>query len=119
MSGLNKTRTVFTEFPTHTVSLEFSDNYSQKIAIMFATLLKKICSKLTFLAPITYEKKKLTSIFIFTLLSGVSKGCTKALKAFIKPSNTTQTQYFKMHGARRVKKKTLEQSSRALPWDLF
>ena len=36
---------------------------------------------LTLPVPIPDEKKKLTEIFIFTLLSGASKGFMKALKA--------------------------------------
>ena len=36
------------------------------------------------------EEKKLTQIFIFTLLWGASKGFMKALKAFIKPFEATQ-----------------------------
>ena len=35
--------------------------------------------------PIPSEKKKITSIFIFTLLCGASKGFMKALNAFVKP----------------------------------
>ena len=38
--------------------------------------------------PIPDEERKLTSIFIFTLLCEASKGYMKALKAFIKPSET-------------------------------
>ena len=34
--------------------------------------------------PIPSEKRKLTQIFIFTLLCGASNGFMKALKAFIK-----------------------------------
>ena len=68
----------------------------------------------------TYEEKKLTSIFIFTLLCGASKGFIKVLKAFIKPFeapqrsekikieanfyfNTALTQHSEMHGAGIVK----------------
>ena len=40
---------------------------------------------LTLSAPIPDEEKKLTEIFIFTLLCGASKGFMKTLKAFIKP----------------------------------
>ena len=40
---------------------------------------------LTFSVQIPDEKRKLTYIFIFTFLYGVSKGFMKALKAFIKP----------------------------------
>ena len=36
------------------------------------------------------EEKKLTQIFIFTLLWGASKGFMKAFKAFIKPFEATQ-----------------------------
>ena len=36
------------------------------------------------------KRKKLSEIFIFTLLCGVSKGFKKALKAFIKPFETPQ-----------------------------
>ena len=36
------------------------------------------------------KEKKLTSIFIFTLLCGASKGFMKALKAFIKPFEVPQ-----------------------------
>ena len=35
--------------------------------------------------PIPSEKRKLTQIFIFTLLCGASNGFMKAFKAFIKP----------------------------------
>ena len=41
--------------------------------------------RLTRSAPIPEEEKKLTYIFIFTLLCGASKGFMKALRAFIKP----------------------------------
>ena len=40
---------------------------------------------LTFSVQIPDEKRKLTYIFIFTFLYGVSKGFMKALKALIKP----------------------------------
>ena len=40
---------------------------------------------LTLPVPTPDEEKKLSEIFIFTLLCGVSKGFIKALKAFIKP----------------------------------
>ena len=43
----------------------------------------------------------------------------KDLKAFIKPSDAPQIQLLIMHCARRVKKKTLEQRSSALPGDLL
>ena len=36
------------------------------------------------------EERKLTSIFIFTLLCGASKSFMKGLKAFIKPSEAPQ-----------------------------
>ena len=36
------------------------------------------------------KRKELSEIFIFTLLCGVSKGFKKALKAFIKPFDTSQ-----------------------------
>ena len=39
---------------------------------------------LTLCVPIPDEERKLTSIFIFTLLCGGSKGFMKALKAFLK-----------------------------------
>ena len=35
-------------------------------------------------------EKKLTEMFIFTLLCGASKGFMKAFKAFIKPSEAPQ-----------------------------
>ena len=40
---------------------------------------------LTLPVPIPNEEKKLTSIFLFTLLCGASKGFMKALKVIIKP----------------------------------
>ena len=40
---------------------------------------------LSFLFPILGEEKKLTEIFIFTLLFGARKCFMKVLKAFIKP----------------------------------
>ena len=40
---------------------------------------------LTLPVPMPDEEKKLTQIFIFTLLCGTSKGFMKASKAFIKP----------------------------------
>ena len=45
---------------------------------------------LTLPVPITDEEKKLTEIFIFALLCGVSNGFVKAFKAFIKPSEAPQ-----------------------------
>ena len=44
----------------------------------------------TYPVPIPDKEKKLTSIFIFTLLCGASKGFMKALKAFIKPFEVPQ-----------------------------
>ena len=46
--------------------------------------------QLTLPAPIPDKEKKLTQIFIFTLLCGASKGFMKALKAFIKPFEAPQ-----------------------------
>ena len=46
--------------------------------------------KLTLPVHIPNEEKKLTSIFIFTLLCGGSKGFMKAFKAFIKPFEASQ-----------------------------
>ena len=40
---------------------------------------------LTIFVPILDEEKKLTEIFIFTLLCGALKGFMKALKTLIKP----------------------------------
>ena len=40
--------------------------------------------------PIPDKVKKLSQIFIFTLLCGASKGFMKALKAFIKPFEAPQ-----------------------------
>ena len=45
---------------------------------------------LTFPVLILDEEKKLSYIFIFTLLCGASKGFMKALKAFIKPFEAPQ-----------------------------
>ena len=44
----------------------------------------------TYPVSIPDKEKKLTSIFIFTLLCGVSKGFIKVLKAFIKPFEVPQ-----------------------------
>ena len=44
----------------------------------------------TYPVPIPDKEKKLTSIFIFTLLCGASKGFIKVLKAFIKPFEVPQ-----------------------------
>ena len=38
----------------------------------------------------TQQEKKLTQIFIFTLLCGASKGCVEVLKSFIKPFQAPQ-----------------------------
>ena len=46
--------------------------------------------RLTFPVPFRDEKKKLTWIFIFTFLCGVSKGFMKAFKASIKPFEASQ-----------------------------
>ena len=53
---------------------------------------KEFCNltDLTLTVPIPDKKKKLTYIFIFTLLGGASKGFMKALKAFIKPFEAPQ-----------------------------
>ena len=48
------------------------------------------CSMLTLSVPIPDEEKKLSEIFIFTLLSGAPKGFVKAFKAFIKPIEAPQ-----------------------------
>ena len=45
---------------------------------------------LTLLVPIQGEEKKLSSIFILTLLCSASKGFMKALKAFLKPTVAPQ-----------------------------
>ena len=45
---------------------------------------------LTLFVPSSDGEKTLSSIFIFTLLCGASKGFMKAFKAFIKPSETPQ-----------------------------
>ena len=45
---------------------------------------------LTLPAPIPGKERKLTLIFIFTLLCGASKGFMKAFKAFIKPFEAPQ-----------------------------
>ena len=45
---------------------------------------------LTLPVPIQDKEKKLSQIFIFTLLLGASKGFMKACKAFIKPLETPQ-----------------------------
>ena len=45
---------------------------------------------LTLPVPIPDKEKKLSSIFIFTLLCGASKGFMKAFKAFIKPFEAPQ-----------------------------
>ena len=45
---------------------------------------------LTLPVPIPAEEKKLSEIFIFTLLCGASKGFMKAFKAFIKPFEAPQ-----------------------------
>ena len=42
------------------------------------------------LAPLPDEEKKVTLIFIFTLICGASKGFMKVLKAFIKPFEAPQ-----------------------------
>ena len=46
--------------------------------------------ELTLPVPIPDEEKKLSEIFIFTLLCGISKGFMNSLKAFIKPSEAPQ-----------------------------
>ena len=45
---------------------------------------------LTLPVPISDEKKKVTSIFIFALIFSASEGFMKALKAFIKPFEAPQ-----------------------------
>ena len=45
---------------------------------------------LTLPVPIPDEEKKLSYIFIFTLLCRASKGFRKALKTFIKPFETPE-----------------------------
>ena len=45
---------------------------------------------LTLPVPIPDKEKKLSQIFIFALLCGVSKGFMKALKAFAKPFEASQ-----------------------------
>ena len=45
---------------------------------------------LTFPVSILNKKKKLTKIFIFTLICGASKGFMKAFKAFLKPFGAPQ-----------------------------
>ena len=47
---------------------------------------KEVKVMLTLPASILDEEKKLTKIFIFTLLCGASKGFMKAFTAFLKPS---------------------------------
>ena len=42
------------------------------------------------LVPIPVGERKLTSLFIFTLLYGASKGFMKVLKAFVKPFEVPQ-----------------------------
>ena len=49
------------------------------------------CYGLTLTVPIPDEEKKLSQIFIFTLLCGASKGFMKAFKAFIKPFEAPQS----------------------------
>ena len=46
---------------------------------------------LTLPMPIPKEDKRLTEIYIFTLVRGASKGFKKTLKAFIKPFEAPQT----------------------------
>ena len=46
--------------------------------------------KLTLLVLIPDKERKLTEIFIFTLLWGASKGFMKAFKSFIKPFDGPQ-----------------------------
>ena len=53
--------------------------------------LRVVFKVLTLCDPIPDEEKKLSKIFIFTLLCGASKGFMKALKAFIKPFETPHT----------------------------
>ena len=55
-----------------------------------ATGIRFVLALLTLPAPFPGEEKKLTKIFIFTLLSGASKDFMKALKAFIKPLEASQ-----------------------------
>ena len=50
----------------------------------------KVKVNLTLPTPIPDKEKKLTQIFIFTLLCGASKGFMKAFKAFIKPFEAPQ-----------------------------
>ena len=45
---------------------------------------------LTLPVPISDKEKKLSQIFIFTLLCDTSKGFMKALKTFIKPFEAPQ-----------------------------
>ena len=49
-----------------------------------------LTTHLTLNGPIPDKVKKLSQIFIFTLLCGASKGFMKAFKAFIKPFDTPQ-----------------------------
>ena len=45
---------------------------------------------LTLLVPISGKERKLTKIFIFTLLCDASRGFMKTLNAFIKPFEAPQ-----------------------------
>ena len=56
----------------------------------FISLQALFGKSLTLPVPIPDEEKKLTDIFIFTLLYAASKGFTKALKGFIKPFEAPQ-----------------------------
>ena len=78
-----------------------------------STKLIQYLTPISLLVQITDEVKKLSEIFIFTLLCGGSKGFMKALKAFIKPFEPPQRSvkikislnfYYntEMHGTGRV-----------------
>ena len=64
----------------------------KSIVELFAKIVNGFLKKyiLTQNVSIPAKKEKLTSIFIFILLCGASKGFIKVLKAFIKPFEAPQ-----------------------------
>ena len=64
--------------------------FNAKHATTHYCLIKENLNGTTLSVPIPDEEKKLSQIFIFTLLCGDSKDFLKALKAFIKPFESPQ-----------------------------
>ena len=64
--------------------------FNTKHATTHYCLIKENLNETILSVPIPDEEKKLSQIFIFTLLCGDSKGFLKALKAFTKPFESPQ-----------------------------